>query len=791
MVASGGLTDDQIADRVNAGLTNHVSMPSSRTLGHILRANVLTLFNGVVVGSAVLLLLLGQWKDAIFGIAAIANAVIGVGQEYRAKRMLDRLALFNAPLTTVLRNGVLRQIPMANIVLDDVVVLRSGDQVPADSVVVSAQNLEIDESLLTGESNPVAKGAHDDVLSGSTVLAGHGRVRVVRVGLRSFATRMTMDAKRFSLVNSELRNEINRVLRWISWALFPIIAIVVNGQMQAQGGWTNAIRTGAWRQAADSSVAGVISTIPVGLVLMTSIAFAVGAVRLARRNVLVQELAAVEGLARVDIVCFDKTGTLTEGDIGFEAAHEIGVAADPGWQLVLGWFAADDNANATARSLRPDFPDAETLHPASTVSFSSSRKWSAVSFAEGVASGLWVLGAPEEVLAGSAANAAVLRMAMDLSASGLRTLVLAHSVRPMTVAEAAEELLPQTLKPAVVVTLHEKVRPDAARTLAYLREQGLGLRVISGDSPSTVAAVAREVGLEFDGDGYDARYLPEDPEEMAAVLGKYSVFGRVTPSQKKDMVLALQRKGHVVAMTGDGVNDALAVKQADIGIAMGSGAAATRAVSRLVLLDGEFAHLPNVIAEGRQVIANVERVSMLFLTKTVYAVVLSIIFGVFLWKYPFLPRQLSASDGLTIGIPAFFLALMPNSRRFVPGFLRRALSFAIPAGLVVSAVVLAVSLYAEFAHHSPSAVVGVESTIALSLVALWVLVVLARPLNRWRVLLIAAMYAGLLGIATVPFIRSFLGFAQPPLQLLAMSFAAALLGSIGIELIHRVLKRRP
>ncbi|WP_394770302.1 HAD-IC family P-type ATPase [Lacisediminihabitans sp.] len=790
-LAADGLDADQVAERVAGGLTNYQPTPTSRSFWHILRTNLFTLLNTIVIGSAVLLLLLGQWQDALFGLAALGNALIGVVQEYRAKRALDRLALFNAPHARVLRAGEVREIAMADVVLDEVIVLHTGDLVPADAVVLHSEGLEIDESLLTGESAPAEKTVGDEVSSGSTVVAGKGNARVVRVGADSFASRLTVDVKRFSLVNSELRNSVNRVLRWISVALFPLIVIVINGQMQAAGGWAEAIASGAWRHASVGAIASVVAMIPLGLVLMTSIAFAAGAVRLGRQSVLVHELAAVEGLARVDVVCFDKTGTLTEGEIVFDSAHELETPAGSDWRQVLAWFAADDNANATTRSLRAVFPLAGELRASATVPFSSSRRWSAVSFDGGAAQGLWVLGSPDEVVGAQLAeNRPAMQLAASLALTGHRTLVLAHSAQPMTAEQAAHDLLPDTLRPAVIVSLGEKLRPTAARTLAYLVEQGVVLRVLSGDDPHTVAAVARRAGLNWEGDGYDARNLPHDPQLLAAIMERYSVFGRVTPSQKKRMVIALQSSGHVVAMTGDGVNDAPAVKQADIGIAMGSGSAATRAVSRIVLLDSDFAHLPGIIREGRQVIANIERVSMLFLTKTAYAVLLSVVFGALLWEFPFLPRQLSASDGLTIGIPAFFLALMPNSRRYTPGFLRRSLTFAIPSGVTVALAVIAVNVYARATGRFSAGAVHTGSMIALSLVALWVLLILARPLDLRRAALVLAMYVGVAGVLIVPFIRDFFGFAVPPAPLFLMSLAAGAVGSVVVELVHRYLERR-
>lgn len=755
-----GLTAGEAAKRAAAGLANIASDASSRSLWSILRANVFTLFNGIVVTGFVFLFILGRWQDALFGFAAIANAAIGVTQEYRAKRALDRLALLHAPRARVVRDGAEQELAVREVVLGDLLALRAGDQVTADGVVVEGLRLEADESLLTGESDPVDKLAGDRVLSGSILVGGQGRAIVTAVGDDAFAAKLTAEAKRFSLVASELRSSVDRILKWITWAIFPIMLIVVNANMQAAGGWQRAVETGAWNDAATASVAAVIAMIPLGLVLMTSIAFAVGAVKLGSHRVLVQELPAVEGLARVDLICLDKTGTITTGDVRFDGAHEQGEQRPEGWQRVLAWYGADPEANATARCLAERFTDASGLRVAEQIEFSSSRKWSAVSFAD-AAEGTWVLGAPEFVLAGeSGARAAdALQRGRELAASGRRTLLLAHSETALDAERAARAELPGALAPVALLTFREVVRDDAAATLSYFAKEGVAVRVISGDSPLTVAAVAREVGLDA-GDGFDARELPEDPAELGRVLDEHRVFGRVTPTQKRAMVHALQARGHTVAMTGDGVNDALAIKDADMGIAMESGSAATKAVARLVLLDNRFSHLPGVVAEGRRVIANIERVSMLFLSKTAYAIAMSVTFGILLWAFPLLPRQLSVTDGLTIGIPAFLLALLPNSRRYVPGFLQRSLSFAIPAGLVVAAAIAVVSGVAR-ASGDPEAAVRTASMVTLALIGLWILAVLSRPFTWVKAGVVAAMVAGLALVLVVPIAQQFLELAMP------------------------------
>ncbi|MFC8303742.1 HAD-IC family P-type ATPase [Specibacter sp. NPDC057265] len=798
-----GLDAAQVRERQLAELSNVISHESSRSIWAIVRANVFTLFNTVLGACLAIVLIVGDPRDALFGFIVVANAAIGVVQEYRAKRTLDKLAVLHAPRSRVRRGGDEHDIAVGEVVQDDLLLLRTGEQVPADAVVVFAESLEIDESLLTGESDAVPKASGELALSGSAVVAGHGTARVHRVGAESYASALTAEARRFSLVNSEIRNSINRIIFYIAWALIPIMALVVNGQMIAQGGWSAALASGNWRIAVVSAVASIVAMIPEGLVLLTSISFGMAAVTLARRKVLVQELPAVEGLARVDMVCLDKTGTLTEGRM--ELAGTTVLRAVDGWEQVLAWMAGHPNANATAAALAATYATAPAREPLQQVDFTSARKFSSATFGPaptaqdvpgGPAAGDWVLGAPEVII--PAHQDGVLAAAEAAARSGLRALVLAHrELRPVVPGQPPEvEAAPAGLQGVALLVFREKVRPDAAQTLQYFREQGVELKIISGDNPRTVAAVARDVGFVFDGEGYDARNLPGDMTAMADVLERESVLGRVSPEQKKSIVLALQSRNHVVAMTGDGVNDALALKHADIGIAMGSGAAATKAVSRLVLLDGQFSHLPSVVAEGRRVIANVERVANLFLTKTTYAIIISLVIGVLMWRYPFLPRQLSIVSSMTIGIPAFFLALLPNARRYQPGFLRRTLMFAIPSGTIVAACILAV--YA-FSRAFPNANASAEdmvaqgqtaATMTVLLVALWVLGTLARPFDKWRALLVAAMVAGLVLVMVVPFARTFFALDIPSGALLAATIAVTAAGCAAIELLYRFLKRR-
>ena len=806
-----GLTSAQVAERIELGLTNAQKLDSSRSFASILRANHFTLFNAVVGGAFIVLLLLGQWKDALFGFAVVTNISIGIIQEFIAKRSLDQLALLHQPDARVRRNGEVVQIEVHQIVLDDLLELRAGDQILADAVVIEHKGIDIDESLLTGESEPVQKNEGDEVLAGSGVMEGSATARVIRVGADTYASKITLEARRFSLVNSELRNSLARIVKWISWALVPMMAIAINGQVQAVGGWGFAISSGRWLEALVASIASIVGMVPQGLVLITSIAFAVAALKLSRRKVLVQELPAVEGLARVDTICFDKTGTLTQGEIRFDEAAELapiakttGRATGSGnlggssvegsrfrdWREVLGFFGAHPDANATTLCLRGHFEAPADLRSTAETAFTSKLKYSSFTFERAISGSgsgaggkhtheTFTLGAPEMVL-DPKIHSDALSAASALANTGRRTLVLAAS------AGDANQDSPAVRVPLALVTFREQVRTDAAETLGYFKAQGVNVKVISGDNPNTVAAVAREAGLEFEGSGFDARNLPDNLTELANLLETETVFGRVTPEQKRNMVAAMQSRGHVIAMTGDGVNDALALKKADLGIAMGSAAAATKAVSNLVLLDSKFSSLPGVVSEGRRVIANIERVSRLFLTKVVWAMTLTLVFGGFLWAYPILPRQISAMDVFTIGLPSFALALLPNPRRYVPGFLKRALLFCLPGGLIIGGAVITLDIWLRGLGYSVEQE-RTSTTILISLAGLWVLAALARPFTKASFVIVLAMYGLMVITFSVPLIGSFFGFAQlNPEQWLA-PVALGVLVCAGLETVNRVV----
>jgi len=788
--AARGRTNAEVAERVARGEVNRLAERTSRSVGEIVRANVLTRFNAILGALFVLVVVTGSLADALFGVVLVVNSAIGIVQEYLAKRKLDRLALLNAPTTRVVRDGAVVVVPTADVVRDDLIELRTGDEVPADGVLTSSAGLELGEANLTGESDPVAHDAGEAILSGTSVVAGSGRYVAQAVGADAYVNRIAADARRFTRTHSEIQASIDTLLRYITWVIAVALPVTIWSQWRAVGDQ-------GWREVVIRSAAGVVGLVPEGLVLLTSVAFLLSAVQLTRRSVLVQQLPAVEGLARVDVVCLDKTGTLTSGDIAFESAEPLGGHAADDVRLALGALADDPNANGTLAAVGASISSPGWTRTAA-VPFSSARKWSGATF-EG--HGTWLLGAPEVLLgADSGGDPAGLRERVAcLADSGRRVVLLCRSAAPLDGAN-----LPADLEPAALVTLTEHVRPDAAATLGYFRDQGVAIKVVSGDNPVTVAAVARAVGLDV-GEPVDARTLPEDPDVLREVLARTTVFGRVTPEQKRAFVHALQGDGHVVAMTGDGVNDALALKDADIGVAMGNGAQATKAVAELVLLDGRFSHLPDVLAEGRRVMGNVERVANLFVAKNAMSLVAILAAAVIAVPFPFLPRHLTLVSALTIGIPAFVLALGPNKRRYLPGFLRRILRFAVPAGAVAGLAVITSYLLAGSHYGVPRAdfvsrcapevgsrgttdvacwQAGTGATITLLVVFFWILVVLARPFRLWKAALVASLVAVAVLAFVLPFARTFFTFDAPP-ALAWQSLGIGLVGAAAVEVIYR------
>ncbi|PKZ39796.1 HAD-IC family P-type ATPase [Gardnerella pickettii] len=830
-VSEQGLTQSEVFDAVNRGFVNVTNNRTSRSVLSIVRANVFTLFNAIIFAAMVVVLVTGSWKDAVFGFVILINTGIGVVTELRAKRTLDRLSILVASKSIVRREGKNVYVDHSGIVLGDLLWVRSGDQVPADANVVKSWGLEMDESMLTGESVTVRKAADDFVYSGSTAVSGVALMRVTAVGDNSYASKLAAQAKVYTKTISDLSRGINTILKWMTIVVVPLCVLLVWSQINKVGGFAVALQTGQWKSAVVSAVAGVVGMIPEGLVLLTSLNFAVAAMRLARKKTLVQELESVETLARVDCLNLDKTGTITDGGIAFVGVDLIGDDSNRLVNQALFDLSNEENPNATGSAIMEGLKN-QGVSSSSSVSarlpFSSARKWSAIRYA--LKDGrfeTWYMGAPEvlataicsressavfsdlrcsiapAVAEGGISDSAVsgdspfdnchltdsfkqiLNRVNEYAQQGNRVLLLAvaysDSGDSNNATFSSSPVVSTSARPVALVRCSEKIRADARQTLAWFRQQGVRCRVISGDNPTTVASVAEKVGLTGDSKpvSMDARQLPTDINQLAEVLENVDVLGRVLPDQKKAIVQALHSKGHVVAMTGDGVNDTLALKEADLGVAMGNAAPAAKAVAQVVLVDSRFSHLPDVVAKGRQVMANMERVAGLFLVKTVYSALISagvVLLGL---NFPYLPRHITYIGSLTIGIPAFLLALAPNTRRYVPGFLHRVVRFALPNGIAVAVSVLVVSIFAPLmlargldssnANASRLIVesvhaVGVTRTICavtVFVLGVAVLATVSKPLISWRgIMVLCFAAAGVIG-AFIPFVAHFFDLHVP------------------------------
>ncbi|MDN3294977.1 HAD-IC family P-type ATPase [Streptomyces ficellus] len=774
----GGLSAAEVAERVARGEVNDVPVRSSRSTVDIIRGNVLTRFNAIIGVLWVIMLIVAPIQDSLFGFVILANTGIGIVQELRAKKTLDGLAVIGEAKPTVRRDGVAAEISTSEIVLGDRIELGPGDKVVVDGEVADADNLEIDESLLTGEADPVLKKRGDQVMSGSFVVAGGGAFTATKVGREAYAAQLAEEASRFTLVHSELRSGISTILKYVTWMMVPTAIGLIISQLVVKN--TNV------KDSIARTVGGIVPMIPEGLVLLTSVAFAIGVIRLGRKQCLVQELPAIEGLARVDVVCLDKTGTLTEGGMDVTELRALNGTDEAYVRGVLGALGASDpRPNASLQAIIDACPDGEEWRCTQALPFSSARKYSGAAFSEGDGrTSTWLLGAPDVLLPD---HDPVLAETEELNQKGLRVLLLARVSGALDDPKVAE-----TADAAALVVLEQRLRPDAADTLAYFADQDVAAKVISGDNAVSVGAVAGKLGLPGADHTVDARRLPAERDEMAKVLDEGAVFGRVTPQQKRSMVGALQSHGHTVAMTGDGVNDVLALKDADIGVSMGSGSEATKAVAQIVLLNNSFSTLPAVVAEGRRVIGNITRVATLFLTKTVYSVLLAILVVCSQVEYPFLPRHLTLLSTLTIGVPAFFLALAPNKERAKPHFVRRVMRYAIPAGVIAATTTFATYLLAR-THYSGAGALAAETsaaTLTLFLVSLWVLAIIARPYTWWRVGLVASMGAGFLVVLVVPWLQDFfaLRLVGPTMPWAAVAIAAV--GAVVLELSWRYVGRR-
>ncbi|CAM4461946.1 putative cation-transporting ATPase F [Mycobacterium basiliense] len=779
----GGLTDAEVAQRVAEGKSNDIPERSTRSVAQIVRANVFTRINAILGVLLLIVLATGSVINGLFGLLIIANSIIGMIQELRAKQTLDSLAILGQAKPLVRRQSGTRTLSPNEVVLGDIIELGPGDQIVVDGQILEQDNLEVDESLLTGEADPIAKELGDQVMSGSFVVAGAGAYRATKVGYEAYAAKLAADASKFTLVKSELRNGINRILQFITYLLVPAGLLTI---------YTQLFTTKAgWRESVLRTVGALVPMVPEGLVLMTSIAFAVGVIRLGQRQCLVQELPAIEGLARVDVVCADKTGTLTETGMRVSDVVEIGSSGrrDRVTDVLAALAAADSRPNASMQAIIEAYGSPPDWIVTATAAFKSATKWSGVSFRD---HGNWVMGAPDVLLD---SQSPVAEQAERIGARGFRVLLLGDAKMRVDGPDAPGEVAPVAL-----LVLEQKVRPDARATIEYFAGQDVSVKIISGDNAVSVGAVAAKLGLP--GEAIDARQLPSGQGELASAVNGCTTFGRVRPDQKRAIVHALQSQGHTVAMTGDGVNDVLALKDADIAVAMGAGSPASRAVAQIVLLDNRFATLPHVVAEGRRVIGNIERVANLFLTKTVYSVLLAFLVGIECLfakplaadplLYPFQPIHVTIAAWFTIGIPSFILSLAPNDERAYPGFVRRVLTSALPSGLVVGIATFVSYLAAYPGRHATWAERTQASTaalITLLVTALWVLAVVARPYQWWRVGLVTACGLAYLVIFSLPLAQRKFFLDPSNLVVTSTALGIGLLGAVAIEAIWWIRAR--
>lgn len=771
-VTMTGLTNEQVQQRIEEGKINVNENPNTRSYKQIVRENVLTFFNFLNLALMIMVLLVGSYKNSMFMGIIVINTVIGIIQEVRAKKTLDKLAILTESKAVVLREGKKWSISTEKLVLDDILFLKTGDQVPADARVLEG-SIEVNESLLTGESDNLQKNEGDELFSGSFVTSGEACCQVIHVGKDNYASQITSEAKEYKRHNSELRNSLNAILKTISVIIVPMGMLLFYKQYYIAG---NGIR-----DAVVNMVAAVLGMIPEGLVLLTSVALTLGALTLTRKNTLVQELYCIETLARVDTLCLDKTGTITAGTMCVEqvqpyvegmeikapdganvsesestingaegetkeltelAASEIQGAENTGLtvsgaqlELTMGeiervmanMMSVLKDKNATADALHKRFSRRTDMPVDHCIPFSSDRKYSGVAFKE---EGTYLMGAAQFLFPDG--NEDLMKQCSAYGKEGLRVLVLAHSPNLNQ-----ENELPEGLKPVALFMLTDIIRDNAPETLAFFKDQGVDLKVISGDDPVTVSAIAKKAGLE-NADKYIDATTITTPEDMERAVAECSVFGRVTPQQKKEMVLALQKQKHTVAMTGDGVNDVLALKEADCSVVMAEGSDAAKNIANVVLMDSNFAAMPEIVNQGRRVVNNIRTAASMFLIKTIFSVLLCLITIFWGDSYPFEPIQMSLISACAVGIPTFLLAQENNFNKIESGFLRYVFMNAFPAAVTITGCVFTIMLVCQNVYHS-----NVMLSTACFLVTGWnymaALKTVYAPLSRYRKIIIYGM----------------------------------------------------
>lgn len=784
-----GLTSEEVRAAQAAGKVNADATVKTRSYGSIFRSNICTLFNLINVILAVFVFLTGSYKNMLFMLVIVINTIIGIVQEIRSKITTDRLSIVVAANVEVMRDGKLQKIPIDELVLGDVMRLGRGNQIPTDSVVLEGE-CKTDESLLTGESRLIPKHAGDQLYSGSFINAGIVWARVEKVGADNYAAQITNEAKQNKAINSEIMTSLNKIIKYVSIFMFPVgLLLFANEYLLHQVELDPAIL---------STVSAMVGMIPEGLILLASTVMAVAVVRLARHQVLVQQLYCIETLARVDVLCLDKTGTITTGGMEVSGLVPLDVPdSEPKEQelskIVASLVASDEDPNDTARAIQEYFglakegkqkaeqaiPPTDLLKPTRVIPFSSDTKWSGAAFANGEA---YVMGAAQFVLEKNASALAQIKDALDTYAADARVLLVAR-VEGFDANGAIEG----DAIPLGFVCLRDQIRSTAAQTIAYFKEQGVKLKVISGDDPHTVSGIAQKVGIEGADRFVDATTLKTD-QDIASAIKNYNVFGRVRPEQKKAFVLALQAEGHTVAMTGDGVNDVLALKASDCSVAMASGSDAARNVAQLVLVDNDFASMPAVVAEGRRSINNLQRSASLFLVKTLLSITAAFLFIFLPWQYPFVPIQLTLISAFTIGLPSFVLALEPNKDLVRGHFLPNAVVHSIPGAVCAVVSIVVLTIVGNEAIGLDYRQVSTLCVMVVALLGIMLVIKLSIPFTPLRWGLLVVVIGGLLiGVVGFGWLFDIAPFTPEMWQSFGI---AALVNIVAFNYLYNVLDAR-
>lgn len=734
-----GLTDEEVRQRVEEGLTNRADISTDKTTKEIVISNVFTYFNLIFLVITILLIMVGSFRNLTFLPIIIGNTVIGIVQEIRAKKTLEKMSLLNAPHADVIRNGSVKQISTEELVKDDVILLTAGKQICADAVVISG-NIQVNESLLTGEADEVEKTEGSTLMSGSFVVSGECYARLEKVGNESYISKLSLEAKSMGgKEQSEMIRSINLIVKWVGIVIIPIGLILF---------WQSHFVNGeSITKSVTSTVAAIIGMIPEGLYLLTTVALALSTMKLARKKVLLHDMKSIETLARVDVLCVDKTGTITEPDMKLKEIFlcknsgadgtQTALTLDELKSLILDYANASVDNNATMLALKAYAADALTnntsaLHrtAVSQQAFSSSLKYGSVTFSDGT----YLLGAPEFIMHEDFAR--IEEEIIPYADKGDRVLLFARYD-----GENVENGINGSVTPLGFVALANPIRANAVKTFEYFKSQGVAIKVISGDNPRTVSRIAIQAGIESAESFVDAATLDTE-DKIADAVNKYTVFGRVTPKQKKQLVKALQAKGHTVAMTGDGVNDILAMKDADCSVAMASGSEAAAQAAQVVLLDSDFAHMPDVVYEGRRVVNNIQRSASLFLVKNIFSLLLSLFSVILMVTYPLEPAQVSLISMFTIGVPGFLLALEQNKDRIKGRFITNVMLKALPGGLTDVIAVGALVVCGEVFCISDASI-GTIATLVLSVVGFMILFKISEPLNGMKYAVIIGNIAGL------------------------------------------------